>query len=81
VEWVALTLILVSLGQLIRELRQLLNLSQEKFAAHLGVSFQAVNRWENGRATPSPMAMEKLENQIQKLGNPGKALLARYVSQ
>jgi putative transcriptional regulator len=66
------------IGQIIRDLRQHLNLSQEKFAAHLGVSFQAVNRWENGRATPSPMAMEKVEKQIKKLGEPGKALLARH---
>ncbi|GAB4238755.1 MAG: hypothetical protein Kow00121_65570 [Elainellaceae cyanobacterium] len=56
------------ISQLVRELRQYLHLSQEKFAAHLGVSFQAINRWENGRATPSPMAMEKLEKQIKKLG-------------
>ena len=64
------------IGQLVRQLRQQLNLSQEKFAAHLGVSFQAVNRWENGRATPSPMAMQKLEHQLKKLGDRGKALLA-----
>lgn len=66
------------IGQLVRDLRQQLNLSQEKFAAHLGVSFQAVSRWENGRATPSPMAMQKLEKQIKQLGEHGKALLERY---
>ena len=68
------------IGHLIRDLRQQLNLSQEKFAAYLGVSFQAVNRWENGRATPSPMARQKLEQQLKKLGDPGKALLARYAA-
>lgn len=68
------------IGYLVRDLRQQLNLSQEKFAAHLGVSFQAVNCWENGRATPSPMAMQKLEKQIKKLGDRGKALLGRYAS-
>lgn len=68
------------IGQLVRDLRQQLDLSQEKFAAHLGVSFQAVNRWENGRATPSPMAMEKLEKQIKQLGGRGKTLLEQYVS-
>ena len=55
-----------------------LNLSQEKFAAQLGVSFQAVNRWENGRATPSPLAMEKIAQQTKKLGESGKVLVARY---
>ncbi len=67
------------IGQLVRDLRQQLNLSQEKFAAHLGVSFQAINRWENGRATPSPMAMQKLEKQIKQLGDRGKALLSQHV--
>ncbi|MEH2372086.1 helix-turn-helix domain-containing protein [Nostoc sp.] len=33
---------------LIRELRQELNLSQKQFAAKVGVSFKRVNRWENG---------------------------------
>lgn len=68
------------IGVLVRRLRQQLNLSQEKFAVHLGVSFQAVNRWENGRATPSPMAMQKLEQQVKKLGDRGKALLATQTS-
>jgi putative transcriptional regulator len=68
------------IGALVRRLRQQLNLSQEKFAVRLGVSFQAVNRWENGRATPSPMAMQKLEQQVKKLGDRGKALLASQTS-
>lgn len=67
------------IGHVVRNLRQQLNLSQERFAAHLGVSFQAVNRWENGRATPSPMAMEKIEKQIKKLGESGKALLSQHI--
>ncbi|MFM7425083.1 MAG: helix-turn-helix domain-containing protein [Elainella sp.] len=68
------------IGQFVRDLRQQLNLSQEKFAAHLGVSFQAVNRWESGKVTPSPLAMEKLEKQAKKLGESGKILVARYTS-
>jgi putative transcriptional regulator len=68
------------IGQLVRQLRQQLNLSQEKFAAHLGVSFQAVSRWENGHTNPSPMALQKLEQQLKKLGDRGKALLAQDTS-
>lgn len=49
-----------------RELRQQLNLSQEKFAAHLHVSVRTVNRWENGHATPSPMALNLIEAKLQK---------------
>ncbi|BAZ33839.1 XRE family transcriptional regulator (plasmid) [Cylindrospermum sp. NIES-4074] len=49
-----------TIGQLIRELRGLLGLTQEQFAAHIGVVWITVNRWENGRANPSPLAMEKI---------------------
>lgn len=46
---------------IIRELRQRLNLSQERFAQQLGVSFQTVNRWESGKANPSPMATQLIK--------------------
>lgn len=51
-----------------RWLRQQLNLSQASFAAKLGVSVRTVNRWENGHAHPSKMALKLLEemsNQMQ----------------
>lgn len=50
-----------AIGQLIRELRQTLKLTQEKFAVQLGVSFPTINRWENGHATPSPLALKQVE--------------------
>jgi len=40
------------LAPLVRELRKRLGLTQEKFAARLGVTFPTVNRWENGRTKP-----------------------------
>jgi putative transcriptional regulator len=67
-----------AIGHFVRDLRQQTGLSQEKFAAYLGVSFQAVNHWENGRATPSPMAIEKLQKQVKKLGDRGTDLLAKH---
>lgn len=33
-------------------------MSQERLARELKVSFSTVNRWENGKANPSPMALE-----------------------
>lgn len=39
--------------------RKKLNLSQEKLAALLGVSFSTINRWEKGRSKPSYLAQEK----------------------
>lgn len=67
-----------STSALVRELRQHLNLSQERFAANLGVSFKTVNRWENGHSTPSPMALRLIKDQLKRMGVPGKALLNQY---
>ncbi|HEV8712997.1 MAG TPA: helix-turn-helix domain-containing protein [Candidatus Binatia bacterium] len=39
--------------QAVRELREHLQLTQEVFASILGVSFATVNRWENGKTTPT----------------------------
>jgi putative transcriptional regulator len=64
---------------LIRELRQRTGLTQEKFAAKLGVTFPTINRWENGRARPSPLAMQKIEELLLSMGGSGKDLLKRIV--
>ncbi len=56
-----------AIGQLIRELRQSLKLTQEKFATELGVSFPTINRWENGHATPSPLALKQIETLLNQL--------------
>lgn len=58
------------IGDRIRQLRQALGLTQEKFAAKLGVTFPTVNRWENKRANPSPLAMEKIEAIAKQLSRP-----------
>lgn len=41
------------IGNIIKEIRQELNLSQEKFASKLGVSFSSLNRWENHKGNCS----------------------------
>ncbi|MBF2003847.1 MAG: helix-turn-helix transcriptional regulator [Synechococcales cyanobacterium M58_A2018_015] len=66
------------IGQLVRALRQELRLTQEKFAAQLGVTFPTINRWENGRATPSPLALEKIYQTVWQLGERGQVLLTQY---
>ena len=40
------------IGAAIRELRKERNVTQEALAEHLGISFQAVSKWENGTAYP-----------------------------
>ena len=65
-------------SQFIRELRLLTELTQEKFAAKLGVAYPTISRWENGRSQPSPLAMEKIELLIAEMGDRGKDLLSKY---
>ncbi len=67
------------LGQLPSELRLLTGLTQEKFAAKLGVTYPTVNRWENGRAKRSPMAIRRIEEMLHSLGDQGQDLLAKYL--
>ena len=62
---------------LIRELRERTGLTQEKFAAKLGVTFPTINRWENGRAKPSPLAMQRIEELLRSMGKDGADLLKR----
>ncbi|MBD2039088.1 helix-turn-helix domain-containing protein [Microcoleus sp. FACHB-672] len=63
------------LGNLMRQLRINAGLTQEQFAAKLGVSFSTLNRWENGHSTPSPLAMQIIEQQAHQLGEGGQELL------
>lgn len=62
------------LGWLVKSLRDQLGLSQEKFAAKLGVTFSSVNRWENGHRKPSPLALKQIEAILLELGPDGKQL-------
>ena len=42
----------------IKRIRQRCFLTQQDFAKEVQVAFSTVNRWENGKANPSPMALE-----------------------
>ncbi len=66
------------IGRLIRELRQVMNLSQEKFADELGMTFPTINRWENGHAKPSPIALKQIDLLLQQLSDRGEALRTKY---
>ena len=63
------------ISRIIRELRERTGLTQEKFAAKLGVTFPTINRWENNRARPSPLAMQKIEELLRSMGERGSDLL------
>lgn len=49
------------------EIRLEMGLTQEEFAAKLGVSFPTVNRWENKKTKPSPLAIQKLQKLLSAL--------------
>jgi len=66
------------ISRLVRELRERTGLTQEKFAAKLGVTFPTINRWENGRAKPSPLALKQIEDLLRDLGEKGQDLLEEF---
>lgn len=68
----------LEVADLIREIRSRLGLTQEKFAHQLGVTYLTVNRWENGRTSPSPMALKLIEGVLRQMGDRGKDLLSKY---
>jgi transcriptional regulator with XRE-family HTH domain len=70
----------VNVPRFIREIRKRTGLTQEKFAARLGVTFPTINRWENGRARPSPLAMQKIEELLRTMGSGGNDLLRRIIA-
>jgi len=66
------------LAPLVRELRDRLGLTQEKFAARLGVTFPTINRWENGKAKPSPLALQQIKDLLRGMGKNGVDLLRKF---
>ena len=66
------------MSQFICELRSRTGLTQEQFAARLGVTFPTINRWENGRARPSPLAMRQVLALLEHLGQEGGDLRETY---
>lgn len=46
--------------ELIKQIREHLDMSQTEFAERLNVTFATVNRWENGRAIPNKLAQSTL---------------------
>lgn len=75
-------------GGLIRELRSLSHLTQEQFAAVIGVSYVTISRWESGRIQPSELALRQVHAFLERLSQSnahpiqerGKALLALYLA-
>ena len=52
----------------IKLIRGKLGLSQEKFAARVGVTLKTMSRWERGKSKPSPLALGRLEEIQREVG-------------
>ena len=57
----------IDIVDLVKELRLKMGLTQEEFAAKIGVTFCTVNRWENRKSKPSRMAVKILKQMIKDL--------------
>ena len=54
------------LARKIKGLRSKMGLTQEQFAAKVGVTFSTVNRWESGKSKPSPLATKQIEELMER---------------
>jgi len=68
----------VEIAALVHETRYYLELTQLQFAQKLSVSFQSVNRWENGHTQPLPIVLKQIEEVVKEMGDRGTDLLERY---
>jgi DNA-binding transcriptional regulator YiaG len=66
------------ISRLVRELRERTGLTREKFAAKFGMTYPTINRWENGRAKPSPLALKLIEDLALGLGERRIDLLQEF---
>ena len=52
--------IMENIGQRFKNVRKVLNMSQEEFANSLGITKQAISNFEHSKSLPSPAIMNKL---------------------
>lgn len=65
--------------ELLKEIRESVNLSQVEIADELGVSFATINRWENGHAVPNRLAQERIYDFCIKHSVPLYSLVIRKI--
>ena len=67
-----------TIGNKIKELRRSKGMSQKDIADKLGVTSQAVSKWENGKNLPDMMMLSRIADILQvscdELHNPEKTL-------
>ncbi len=68
----------LEIAALVRETRYRLGLTQWQFVRKLGVSFQSVNCWENGRSLPLPIVLKQIEAQLRPMGDRVVVLIGKW---
>ncbi len=53
-------------SEALKSIRKILSVSQEQLARDLNVSYTTLNRWENNRAAPSPLAKMRIAEYCSK---------------
>lgn len=56
---------MLKIGEKIKTLRKEQNVTQEKLAAYLNISYQAISKWENGTALPDVTLIPRIANFFQ----------------
>lgn len=65
----------MNFSDIVKAVRIYLGITQEQLARDLNISFSTINRWENGRTTPSRLAkMRFIEYCLQR--NVDNAIIA-----
>lgn len=52
----------INIGSNIKELRKRNNITQERLAEYIGVTYQTVSKWENGTSLPSISLLPSIAN-------------------
>ena len=53
---------MLKIGEKIKELRKAQDITQDKLASYLNISYQAISKWENGTALPDITIVPKIAN-------------------
>lgn len=53
-------------GDIVKEIRKQLGITQEQLARALNISFSTINRWENAHTVPSRLAKMRLVEFCEK---------------
>ena len=57
-------LFMEQIGSIIKDIRKKNNLTQNEFASILGVTFQAVSKWENDKSIPDITILKDISNKL-----------------